>query len=96
MPSNSKIEMYQNEIESIMEQFAEEKILRTQGIKKKYLEKETELAKVQGIGKIYIESVKKIKEDIDKIMKKEIEDMQTELLRERREKISLLRSKYDA
>ncbi|OMJ92564.1 hypothetical protein SteCoe_4701 [Stentor coeruleus] len=90
MPSNSKIEMYQNEIESIMEQFAEEKILRTQGIKKKYLEKETELVNVQGI-----ENVKKIKEDIDKVMKKEIEEMQVELLRERREKISLLRGKYD-
>ncbi|OMJ95848.1 hypothetical protein SteCoe_566 [Stentor coeruleus] len=91
LPSSSKIEMYQNEIESIMEQFAEEKIQRTQGIKKKYLEKETELAKVQGI-----ENVKKIKEEIDKIMRKEIDEMQVELLRERREKISLLRSKYDA
>ena len=38
IPKASKIEMYQNEIEQIMEKFAEDKITRTQAIKKKYKE----------------------------------------------------------
>lgn len=74
---SSKLEMYQREIEDIMEKYAEDKVMRVQSIEKKY-----RLA--EGAS-----------EEMERMKKKEIEEVQLEIIRERKEKIMFLRSKYE-
>lgn len=74
---SSKLEMYQREIEDIMEKYAEEKVMRVQNIEKKFMS--------AGSGS----------EDLEKMKKKEIEEAQLEIIRERKEKIMMLRNKYE-
>jgi len=74
---SSKLEMYQREIEDIMEKYAEDKVMKVQNIEKKY-----RLA--EGCS-----------EEMERMKKKEIEEIQLEIIRERKEKIMFLRSKYE-
>lgn len=90
--SVKKIELYQNDIEQIMEKYAEEKLAKTYVIKKKYKDQDNEFKAMQGDKELF----KKLREELEKNMLKEIDDMQIELQRERREKISELRRRYEA
>lgn len=74
---STKLEMYQREIEDIMEKYAEEKVMRVQNIEKKF-------SLAGGVS-----------EDLEKLKKKEIEEVQLEIIRERKEKIMMLRNKYE-
>ena len=91
----SKIEMYQNEIEQIMEKYAEEKLMRMQIIKKKYKEQDNEIKAMQGNGISQTEIFGKLREELDRNLKKELDELQQELQRERKEKITELRMRYD-
>ena len=86
-PKLSKIEIYQNEIEQIMEKYAEEKIMKTSAIKKKYNELK--------IPQEHPEMCEKLKEEQENMMKKEINDLLLEIQKERKEKIMMLRTRFE-
>jgi isopropylmalate/homocitrate/citramalate synthase len=75
-----------------MEKFAEDKISKVHAIKKKY--KELELA-INGQENLNQAEISQIKEEMDRNMKKEIDDIQLEIQRERKEKITELRNRYE-
>jgi hypothetical protein len=75
----NKLEMYQKEIEEIMEKYAEDKIVRIQMIEKKYRS----------------ENWQGNKDEREILMKKEIEEAQMEIVRQRKERIAFLRHKYE-
>lgn len=76
----NKLEMYQKEIEEIMEKYAEDKIFRVQMIERKFRNDEAAGGS---------------REERDAMMRKEIEEAQLEIVRERKEKIAFLRHKYE-
>lgn len=84
-PRESKLELFQKEIENIMEKYAEDKIHKLQDIQKRYSQP----------GTPYTDPDSGIKPSAESSMKQEIESMQKEIFLERQAKIDLLRHKYE-
>mmetsp|Transcript_7387 Transcript_7387/g.7247 ORF Transcript_7387/g.7247 Transcript_7387/m.7247 type:complete len:285 (+) Transcript_7387:22-876(+) len=89
IPTETKFEKYQEEIEKIMEKYVDEKVNRIQTIKNQYRE---EINEVNMMG--HNDTIAMVLNQLEKDMQREIDEVMKQIDRERKVEISELKKKF--